>query len=168
MARQNGQYHSKRKRWFGRLYSAFAGACAYCAKKMAMDKLTVDHWVSLDAGGTHRLENWVLACHRCNGEKSNLDGGTWLRLRRSAFIAHFDKMRERWCTLVWQLCGPYHTRDSLYSRHGAVDQSLEDLDFPGVSGSRWDRQQLLTRGGPVEPGGLRCLSAPGPAADRHD
>ena len=45
--------------------------CAYCGLLLNEASATVDHVLPICAGGDNRKENLVLACHRCNRQKSN-------------------------------------------------------------------------------------------------
>jgi 5-methylcytosine-specific restriction endonuclease McrA len=46
--------------------------CQYCGKRLAPERLTIDHIVPLSRGGDTDWDNCVLACHRCNGRKADL------------------------------------------------------------------------------------------------
>jgi len=52
--------------------------CRYCSLE---DDLTIDHVVPRTKGGLDLLENLVVACRRCNSEKSNRDLDEFLAAR---------------------------------------------------------------------------------------
>jgi len=45
--------------------------CVYCNCELQWESSTVDHVVPLSKGGTHDLENLVLACELCNSRKGS-------------------------------------------------------------------------------------------------
>lgn len=49
--------------------------CVYCGRA---SKLTLDHFVPLDAGGRHELGNITPACQRCNSSKGAGDPHEWM------------------------------------------------------------------------------------------
>jgi hypothetical protein len=47
--------------------------CFYCHRPQSRRRfLTIDHVVPKSKGGSNKLKNCVLACHRCNNEKDDL------------------------------------------------------------------------------------------------
>lgn len=55
------------------IYSQKGHKCYYCGKKMDRNQMTVDHIIPQDVGGPTITNNLALACHKCNGEKSNMN-----------------------------------------------------------------------------------------------
>jgi 5-methylcytosine-specific restriction endonuclease McrA len=53
--------------------------CAYCGKE---GKTTLDHITPLSKGGTHTIDNLVLACSTCNGSKYNNSLLYWLATKQ--------------------------------------------------------------------------------------
>lgn len=51
------------------------GFCVYCGKKK---KLTIDHVVPIDRGGTNDMDNLVPACKSCNSRKNTKSLLSWL------------------------------------------------------------------------------------------
>lgn len=46
------------------------GACYYCGQKFSKEELTMDHKVPLARGGVSSRNNIVVACKKCNNEKT--------------------------------------------------------------------------------------------------
>jgi len=46
--------------------------CRYCGSRQKLRKLTIDHVIPRSHGGTHALENLVLACGPCNAAKGDV------------------------------------------------------------------------------------------------
>jgi 5-methylcytosine-specific restriction endonuclease McrA len=51
------------------LVLASGGRCAYCGELAALEP---DHRTALSRGGSNRIENILLACHRCNARKHRM------------------------------------------------------------------------------------------------
>lgn len=51
----------------------WAGECAYCGKK----EQEQDHFIPLNRGGSHCIENIVPCCRSCNASKSDKDAWDW-------------------------------------------------------------------------------------------
>jgi hypothetical protein len=59
------------------------GLCAYCGREVVIpsradargvpNRAVMDHRVPVASGGSHSMENIVLACHSCNAKKSDRD-----------------------------------------------------------------------------------------------
>lgn len=63
----------KRRRFKQRIFWRDRGICAYCDRKVAYDKATLDHVMPLAHGGSDRhKENFVIACPSCNKAKAQL------------------------------------------------------------------------------------------------
>ena len=63
----------KRRRFKQRIYWRDRGLCAYCDKRVAFDKSTLDHVQPLCQGGSDRhKENFVISCQKCNAAKGAL------------------------------------------------------------------------------------------------
>lgn len=68
---------SQRKRLFTRLIERDGAGCHYCGEPLLANKhvdfnpqgISVDHIVPQIEGGGDDIENLVLACRRCNGQK---------------------------------------------------------------------------------------------------
>lgn len=71
MARKKQRAFSKvaLKRW---LYRKYRGRCHYCTINMVYEVSTIDHKKPRCRGGTYDKRNIVLACRRCNAEKSDM------------------------------------------------------------------------------------------------
>jgi hypothetical protein len=67
-----------RREWVN-LLEEFNYCCAYCG---AQDKLTVDHIIPLNKGGTNYISNILPACHICNASKRDFDVLTWIEVNR--------------------------------------------------------------------------------------
>lgn len=55
------------------LYRRQNGLCCYCRKRVTKSKATIEHVVPRCAGGSNRMENLAMACHKCNHKKSKVD-----------------------------------------------------------------------------------------------
>lgn len=92
-----------RGRWWSTLVDMCGHHCPYCGVRMEgkrMSRLTVDHFVPLNRGGTNRLENLMPACSRCNTDKGDSEPYVWMR-RKGIDIQRIEDLRERWCTFIW-------------------------------------------------------------------
>lgn len=49
------------------------GRCFYCGKILSKEQQTVDHIIPQEVGGPTITNNLVLACKKCNNEKSNMN-----------------------------------------------------------------------------------------------
>lgn len=58
------------------LFSTFQHSCAYCGSQ---EKLTLDHFVPVNMGGTDAIWNIVPACFSCNSSKQDDDAETWYK-----------------------------------------------------------------------------------------
>jgi 5-methylcytosine-specific restriction endonuclease McrA len=63
--------------------------CHYCSLTTDRDlphdhprKMTIDHKTPLTRGGTWALDNLVIACGRCNGEKADMPFDVYIDFRR--------------------------------------------------------------------------------------
>lgn len=45
--------------------------CAYCGKEGTKEKLEIEHIIPKSRGGSNRVNNLTLACHKCNQKKGN-------------------------------------------------------------------------------------------------
>jgi 5-methylcytosine-specific restriction endonuclease McrA len=45
--------------------------CAYCGKEGTKEKLEIEHIIPKSRGGSNRVSNLTLACHKCNQKKGN-------------------------------------------------------------------------------------------------
>jgi len=57
------------------LFAWYGDVCFYCGKG---GQLTLDHYVSLKAGGAHALPNLVPSCPRCNSSKRDAEPLAWM------------------------------------------------------------------------------------------
>ena len=62
-----------------KVFTYFSCECAYCGSK---NNITIDHYIALDKGGSHSVDNIVLACSFCNTSKKNRDVVTWYFKRK--------------------------------------------------------------------------------------
>ncbi len=46
--------------------------CAYCGKEGTKEKLEIEHIIPKSRGGSNRISNLTLACHKCNQKKGNM------------------------------------------------------------------------------------------------
>ncbi len=53
------------------LYRRDAHTCQYCARRLPIDQLTIDHVVPRSRGGNTSWDNCVVACGTCNRRKGN-------------------------------------------------------------------------------------------------
>ena len=63
--------------------------CAYCDERLAVPAMTLDHVLPLSRGGSHTMDNAVLACRPCNSQKHARTPEEWragMRIRVSARI----------------------------------------------------------------------------------
>jgi 5-methylcytosine-specific restriction endonuclease McrA len=65
-------FNSHDKRRFKQdLYRRRRGRCYYCEKQGKFDDMTLDHIISLAAGGPNSRDNLRLACRACNERKGS-------------------------------------------------------------------------------------------------
>lgn len=70
------------KEW-AEIRASYGGLCVYCHAKPA--RLTQDHVVALNRGGSHTADNVVPACRRCNRSKSDKPLLVFLAERAASF-----------------------------------------------------------------------------------
>jgi 5-methylcytosine-specific restriction endonuclease McrA len=73
---------TEKRRYELRLAKRDGWGCFYCKK--FPDDYHIDHKQPPNRGGSHSMENWVLACMQCNQEKHNKtvdEYRAWLRER---------------------------------------------------------------------------------------
>lgn len=58
--------------------------CAYCAVRLDRRAATLDHRIPLARGGTHGVDNLVLACLACNRAKANLTPAEWVEMQKES------------------------------------------------------------------------------------
>ena len=46
------------------------GTCQYCKKKVSVSNATIDHVLPKSRGGSHSWGNLVIACSKCNGNRT--------------------------------------------------------------------------------------------------
>ena len=63
------------------IYHRDGFACVYCTR--AGVRLTLDHLLAVDLGGTHDPANLVTACLSCNSAKQGLSVRAWFRRLRA-------------------------------------------------------------------------------------
>jgi 5-methylcytosine-specific restriction endonuclease McrA len=56
-------------------------ACYYCEKSLTFKTATVDHLTPKSKGGDNDEFNLVLACKKCNGEKSDMNESQYWEFR---------------------------------------------------------------------------------------
>lgn len=66
--------------------------CAYCGRHM--DRLTQDHVIPLDAGGSYTKDNIVPACQSCNSSKQNKEMEKWFRSKSFFSEERLKRIRE--------------------------------------------------------------------------
>jgi hypothetical protein len=85
------------------LIARYDGRCFYCcedvdldAKQPAPKAPTRDHFIPISKGGKRGPKNTVLACHRCNADKGNIDPRQamylWICLDPSSFNRAMDRL----------------------------------------------------------------------------
>lgn len=57
-------------------FSLFGNACAYCGNP---ERLSLDHFIAIAAGGSNCLGNFVPACVSCNASKQDSDPRDWYK-----------------------------------------------------------------------------------------
>lgn len=65
----------------------FNNECAYCGCKKV--KLTKDHFIPLNKGGTFSIDNIIPCCQKCNSSKKDLDFKNWYKSNE-----FYDENRE--------------------------------------------------------------------------
>ncbi len=54
------------------LFERDAYSCVYCARRLRVEQLTVDHLVPLALGGIDEMTNYVSSCQPCNARKGSM------------------------------------------------------------------------------------------------
>ena len=57
--------------------------CFYCGVALPKDKLTIEHMLAVNDGGSHDIKNLVLACMPCNLEAGTLSVAAKFKLREA-------------------------------------------------------------------------------------
>lgn len=55
------------------IHKMLNGHCAYCGKKVSLEKVTRDHVVPKSKGGGNTVENILPSCKKCNGSKGDMN-----------------------------------------------------------------------------------------------
>jgi 5-methylcytosine-specific restriction endonuclease McrA len=87
--------------------------CVYCGCELQWESSTVDHVVPLSKGGTHDLENLVLACEPCNTRKGSkiLAQETWEhKCLQSGHLQSLEFPGQRLKSLIFHLKRPISGR----------------------------------------------------------
>ena len=80
--------------WHENLIDPFK--CFYCARDLEGKDWHLDHGNSLSRGGSHRIENLVPACKRCNLRKNKKHWHEFMPAdRRVEHTTRFDSQRAR-------------------------------------------------------------------------
>lgn len=61
----------KKEEWI-KIMSMTDWKCFYCNVSLTKDNRTIDHVLSLESGGPHKLDNCVPACISCNCSKKDV------------------------------------------------------------------------------------------------
>lgn len=80
--------------------------CRYCLVNLRPEEITYDHVVPISKGGPSTYSNQVVACRRCNQDKSDTDLNVWFA-----------------CLAVW--IEPEPKRDPLVTTIGELYPELE-------------------------------------------
>lgn len=89
-----------------RRWAEFDDCCAYCG---AAGKMEVDHWIPINKGGAHALDNILPACRPCNRNKSDRNPEGWYRSRSYFSEDRLNKIYE-----VLGASRPAHAQVSLF------------------------------------------------------
>ena len=65
------------------LLEKYGHICQYCGGASGDDILEVEHMISKHNGGTDKIKNLTLACHRCNQDKDSMNLDQWLKFLKS-------------------------------------------------------------------------------------
>jgi 5-methylcytosine-specific restriction endonuclease McrA len=90
--------------------------CAYCDKKNV--PLEIEHVVASTNGGSDRISNRTLACHRCNRRKGDRD------------VADFVTNPRRLKRLLAQLKAPLHDAAAVNATRFAIGNMLKATGLP--------------------------------------
>lgn len=77
-------------------FNLFDNRCVYC---YSPDRITIDHFIPLKHGGSHRISNIVPSCHSCNVRKNAIMPYRWFK--RQDF---FNQKRWERILLNTELC----------------------------------------------------------------
>lgn len=114
---------------------ASQGKCYRCHTDVGIDNLTLDHMVSLRAGGAHSLENVAAACLRCNQSKNGgfvlLMEGTELRSRREG-LGLDQKDLARLLSVSTNTISRWELGHMAIRGEGAIALALERLESLGI------------------------------------
>jgi hypothetical protein len=80
-----------------RIWDFFDSSCAYCGKPLVRGNRDghIDHLVSLTAGGSNALSNFVLACAICNGDEKRDERWREFLRRKVPDAATFRSRKDR-------------------------------------------------------------------------
>lgn len=71
------------------LVQKFDNSCAYCSKKV---KLTIDHFIPTNKGGSDCLGNIIPACSKCNSSKQDSDPKEWYTIQPFYSVKRWKKI----------------------------------------------------------------------------
>lgn len=80
-----------------RIWAFFDSSCAYCGKILVRGDRDghIDHLVSLTAGGSNALSNFVLACSICNGDEKRDEHWEAFLRKKAADKATYKARKDR-------------------------------------------------------------------------
>jgi 5-methylcytosine-specific restriction endonuclease McrA len=114
-----------------RVWAFFESSCAYCGRSLVRGNRDahIDHLVSLGAGGSNALANFVLSCSICNGdEKREENWESFLRRKAPDDVTH-DIRRKRIDTWIANCSdGPVCDPSVLSAVDREVDQAIAAFD----------------------------------------
>lgn len=74
-------------------------SCYWCSRRLDESTATIEHFIPWSYGGTHRIANLTLACHRCNTGRNDRtptaeEYRQWKARDRSWAIEEYERLKQ--------------------------------------------------------------------------
>lgn len=77
MSRTNSRNSHQKRELKQKLHAKHGNICQICNNPFPYKRLTLDHIIPLDKGGSWNIRNLQLACYPCNQKKANTYIDVW-------------------------------------------------------------------------------------------
>lgn len=132
------------------LLEKYGHTCQYCGGASGDDVLEWEHKISKRNGGTDKISNAALACHKCNKTKDSLNLDQWLeQLKAKTKPSDLDKTRIK-CISAFLEGHPLKSKNYAawvnsyrnYLIHNAF-QIVDDIEFASGGRTKYNRIEVL-------------------------
>lgn len=132
------------------LLEKYGHTCQYCGGASGDNVLEWEHKISKHNGGTDKVSNAALACHKCNKDKDSLNLDQWLeKLKANPKPSELDKKRIE---LITKFLDGHPLKSKNYAAwvnsyrnyliHNAF-QVVDDIEFASGGKTKYNRIEVL-------------------------